>query len=232
MKTTLLALLLLFTVRAHATWSLIQHPNNTGCAGTSCVVTTTSTGASHLIVVVKLTGTTGTTITGVTSSGGTAMTWVHCPSCAASVTGATADVYYTLASTSGNTSFTITTSASGSGIGEVIEYATTSGPPIYDTSAVRNQSVAAAPTSVALTLTGTNDVIVQATYWGGTVTGAPAPYSSPADFPGGDIIVGALNTASGSSVAFTPTTTDVGAFAGIAFKETVTTVTHHLSRPI
>jgi hypothetical protein len=170
----------------------------------------------------------------MSSTGGTAMTWVHCPSCNALVTNNAIDAYYTLSSTSGNTTITATTSVTNGGEFEIFEYSTTSGPAIYDTSGLRSQSTSAAPTNVALTLTGTNDVIVQCVQWNASITGASAPFTSPGDFPAsGNAYTGAINTTASTALPYAPTTANTGAFMGIAFKETTTAaVPHKISRPI
>lgn len=226
MRTLWLVILALLCVcpPAHATWTMVQHVSHACATATTCAVTVTSTGASHLIIAAVHTSANTRTISSMASTGGTAMTWVHCPACAQGGSGSV-DMDYTLASTSGNTTITFTFSASTtSPQTEITEYSTTAGPPIFDISGNKLIS-AAAPTAVAMTLTGSNDVVFSISDWSGAITGCPSPYSNPADFLNGGEQCGAINVSTATAVAFTPTTSGSGPFAGIAFKETGTTVT-------
>ena len=119
MRQLLLGFALFLSLPAWATWTLTQTKQNGACpAGTNqttCAITVTSTGAGHLIVVF---------VGGVFSSNGTTMsissisgggTYTHCASCLinsgpCTVTCA-ADAFYTLSSTSGTTTITVTMSA-------------------------------------------------------------------------------------------------------------------------
>jgi len=214
-----LTVFVICAVPAWASWTLVQHPNNAACSGTSCSVTVSATGSGHLITVIVQPNTaTNTTISSVSGGG----TYTHCTNCAASNgAGGAIDASYTLSSTSGATSISATLSQSGgaSWTMEVFEYSFTNGPISLDASGNRVQTTNVAnPAGVALTLTGTNDVIVQGGWYTTPFTAISSPYSSPADFPGGNGAAGAINTSSGTAPTWTATSGQ-GPFMAIAFKE-------------
>jgi hypothetical protein len=216
----LMALLLFALHPLGATWALVHSASNASCsAGTTCTVTVTSTGAGNLLVGTVLVGNTGLTISSVSGGG----TWTHCGTCQMfNATAGGTDASYTLSSTSGATSIVFTLSASNSGgawVAAVLEYSYTAGPISFDAASTRNQSTASASQAgVALTLTGSNDVIVQTATEQSSASAISAPYTQPALFPSGDGVAGAINTASGTAPTWTATSGQAG-LMGIAFKE-------------
>lgn len=214
----MILILVLLGSPAWATWGLVQHKNKTTCSGSSCAVTVTSTGSGHAIFVVVLPDTSSVTTISSVSGGGT---YTHCSNCAVAISaGLAIDISFTCSSTSGATTVTANLSQSGGGgyVMEVIEYSYTNGCSL-DTSGSRTALVALSnPPGVSLTLTGTNDVIVQGVNFTTSATAVSSPYSNPADFPGGDGVAGAINTASGTAPTWTATL-GTGAFAALALKE-------------
>lgn len=217
-KLLLPILFLLASAPCWATWGLVQHPSNTSCSGTSCSVTTTSTGSGHAIVVVAWMGTSSAiTISTVTGGG----TFTHCSAChVADSSGLAVDASFTCSSTSGTTSISIGLSSTvSSWAAEIIEYSYTSGCAI-DTQGTRDQSSNSAnPAGVTLTLTGTNDVIVQFINGSNSASAISGSYTNPADFPGGDGAGGAMNTTSGTAPTWTMTS-GKAALGAIALEET------------
>lgn len=225
----LLLLLLLSVCPSWGTWALIQHPNTTLCtAGTTCNLTVTSTGTGHVLIGVLLQATTTAAISSVSGGG----TWVHPASCSASDTnGGSVDVAYVLSSTSGTTTITVTSTksfVSQNGVWEVGEYSFTASPAVFDacgTPASRTTGTTIA--GAAISLTGTNDVIIQAIGCGQTcstsATGGfvgATPWLSPNDFPGGDGVGGSINTSSTTAPNWAQSPTATAAVTAIAIKET------------
>lgn len=188
------------------TFTLIQHKDfdNSGsgtgggtCAtsGTSCQVTTSSTGTSNIIIVWTITGnnTTVNSPSASTSQG----TWTHCASCNV-FDGAAghADAWYVLASTSGATSVTCNTNtADGAYLGcWAGEYSCSPGPCTVDNSNTATNASCSTCAAPSLSITGTKDLFVQAIVPGSNATAINGAYTNPADFPGGNFgVAGAIN---------------------------------------
>jgi hypothetical protein len=154
------------------------------------------------------------------SGGGT---WVHPAGCAANVASfASTDAAYTLSTTSGATTVTITISPSGTQvIAEFLEYSFTLGSAVFDACAIRTGSSETNSVGATLTLTGTNDVIVQTGAFGGSASACGTQggtNNNPNDFPSGDAVCGFINTITTTANTYTSTT---GNFVGtaIAFNE-------------
>jgi len=131
------------------------------------------------------------------------------------------DASYTLNSASGATSITLTLSAAVSTTWAacIREYSSTASGVAIDTSGNRDQSTAAAnPAGVGLTLTGSNDLIVQFVACAGSCSGISAGYSN-GDFPNNNGVADALNTSSGTAPTWTATS-GRAALGALAFKET------------
>ena len=213
----LLISLLFFALPARATWALVQHPSTTGCNGTTCAVTVTSTGAGHLLVFAALIGNTTSTLSSVSGDG----TWTVCGASCRSVSSVTTtEMGYILSATGGATTITGTLSATSPWSAAVLEYSYTSGPISVDAQGHREQTTGTTSCAgVTLTLTGTNDVIVQIANPSGSISAVTSPYTSPADFPGGNGVAGSINTTSGTAPTWTQTSS-TDALSAIAFKET------------
>lgn len=95
-----------------------------------------------------------------------------------------------------------------------------------DVGGARDQSATTAnPAGIGLTLTGSNDVIVQYVNYGTNATAISGTYTSPADFPGGSGVAGSINTSSGTAPTWTATSS-TGALGALALKETGGAVKH------
>lgn len=184
-----------------STATLVQHPHNGACTtGTTCAITVASTGTGHLLFAIATGG--NNAIQSVSGGG----TWALCTT--SECRSGKSDIAYCLASTSGATTVTITFTGSNSGAAAaVFEYSFTGSSASYDkggNNTLSGQAGSNPATGIALTLTGTSDVIVQS-MWGNVVnvTAVSAPYTQPADFNGGIGYVGAINTSSGTAPSWT-----------------------------
>lgn len=220
----LFLIIVLLTSPAWATFALVQHPCNASCAAgtTPCTVTTSATGANNLIVVTVFLdyASASPTISSVSGGG----TYTHCANCGISnTTVGRPDASYTLASTSGATSITVTLSAT-TGANPwhacVREYSATS--PVLNTGATpsgnRNQSTnSLTPADVTLTMSVNNGLNIQF----GTFAGTASALSGFAncDFPSGNGICDKLNTTSGTSANWTQAPTNQASLGGISFEE-------------
>jgi hypothetical protein len=224
----LLPILVLLSVSCFGgTWALVQKPCNTACpaSGTTCAVTVTSTGTGNILISTSIKDSASNTTTISSVSGGG--TWTH-PTGANGVdaSAGSSDSAYNLSSTSGATSITLTMSAASATIWTacVREYSLTGATAAFDTTANRDQSTAATSFAGAtLTLTGTNDLIVQY----GTDTGACSAISGTGygnfgqtgnTAPNGNCIGDALNVSVGTANTWT-TGSGRAALGAIAIKE-------------
>lgn len=200
---------------AAVTISLIQHANKTGCSGTTCVITASSTTAGNLLVVAAGKDVGSATVTGITGD-----TFTQTTSCNTTRLALSADVcWYRLAATGGATSFTVTWSnATGGSFAVLLEYHKSSGVWVLDTSNTRISMGETNPAGATLTLSGANDAIVQALEYTSAISAISAPYTAPADFPGSNGVAGAINTASGTAPTWTSSGSGEGPLVGIAFK--------------
>lgn len=150
----------------HGTWTCVQHTFKPTCAS-PCTIAFASTGTGHAgIITASLFGS-AVTISSISTEAGT---WTD-PGC--SINDATAgelDSWYNTSLTNGITGVTVTMSGAGSP-DITFEELANSGTISYDTCATRDQSTGA--TSIAgatLTLTGTDDWVVQAANFQGSFT--------------------------------------------------------------
>ena len=219
--TTLLTLLgLSFVPDASATFTFVQVATGTFCAGgsTSCSVTVTSTGAGHLgYIFSQYSNATALTITSVTGGGGT---WVIPASCNAvdSNSNGTACAYV-LSTASGATTLTVNFSgASANGIAvSFYEESFTGGSVVLDScGTISRASSSTSQLGVALTISGTNDVIFQ----GATVSTSTTAISSPYGHLDGFTAAASLeNTVSGTAPTWTLSPAGIGEFNACAFSE-------------
>jgi len=130
------------------------------------------------------------------------------------------DAAYVLSSTSGNTAITVTiNSANPSWAIAVLEYAP-SGTVTYDKGGASvNASCTTSCVGQALTLTGTNDTIVQAAVGGPNVTAISGCYTNPNGIFSGIGMNGCVNTSSGTAPTWTLSAGGGIALGAIAFKD-------------
>ena len=161
MKAILLSLLFCFAAQATnpSQIALVQEvTSGTSCSatsGTSCAVTVASTGTGNILIAMFASG----TVTTVADSAGNA--WLRAPNCAI----ANVDCWYVLNSLSGATTITGTvTSGTGRAV-EFFEFSIGAGClASYDSSFSASNLSSSNQSGAGLTLTGTNDAIVQGIY--------------------------------------------------------------------
>ena len=206
---------------AQATWTFKQGV----CTGTTTTDACTSGTTCTISGLTAITA--GSTIIGATiaDNGGVGIssingeTWTHCANCLQQGSGAVAEVdaSYVVSAVGGETSFIFTMNGTIQGQNVCIYEAKSSLTPAFDTA---NHSLisSAAPTSATLTLSGTNDFLLGAVIWSGTLTGVTAPYANFIE-SNGNGIASNINTSSGNGAAFTPTTAGSGPTFTIGFRE-------------
>lgn len=210
-----LCVTILIVYPAHATQARVAHTNKLSSCGTSCVVTVTSTGTGHLLLITCYPAAAATTCSAASGGG----TWVHPGSCAATSTTAVGavDFLYALSSTSGATSVTVTFSAANGNVNAVeeAEYSTTATPWTFGGcgTPLSNQTATTSPHTPSINPAGagTSNLIAGAIFTAGSVsagsTVSGTGWTTPiVDAPGGDAYDDGLGVASGSTTAtFTQT---------------------------
>jgi hypothetical protein len=209
MKRTLLlfaAMLFLFPLTANASFTFVQHQVNTACANsTTCAVTVTATGSGNALGLIAF-PINNVTISSISGGG----TWASPSGCNtySSSDGTGQACAYSLSSSSGATSITVTFSgASGGGQIEFLEFSFTAASVVLDpgaTPANARNSGATQETPVpgpALTLTGTNDVIMQGMAPSTSASAINLGYTG--FFNNGYGTAYLLNTTNGSAVSWT-----------------------------
>ena len=227
---TTLMFALLFSAPSWATWTMVQHPKNTACttSNTTCAVTMTqSTGSGNVLIAVMGDNSSADTISSITSAACTG-TWTLCTTLGCHASDSTAavavDMAYCLNSASGQTSISITRTGGTTGwTSAVFEYSFTAGNTVaIDTGSGIDDSTSTTPQNgPALTLSGSNDLIVQTFRCGTTkhVTAVSGTYTNPADFSSNQGWAGSINTSSGTAPSWTLSGAARGAGAAIAVKE-------------
>lgn len=198
----LIAIALCFCITpSWATWTFLHSANST-CGTGTCAITVTSTGSGNLLVATGGRGGSGAgSMTSPTN--GCSASWTHDANALNSGAPGFEDIWYCLNSASGVTSITLNTAATFDH-GTVSEYSTTSGPPLADVCSNRTGATATSQPGVTLTLTGTNDVIVQGASCAATITAvSPLAYHAPFAVPNGNGVAGSTNTASGTAPTWT-----------------------------
>jgi hypothetical protein len=190
----------------------------------SCAVPVASTGSGHIIVALgQVSANVQITMNSTPVGGGT---YTHCPSGAAfdSVTLISSDCWYTLSSSAGVTTVTCKFSASGYGNNDcyIFEIAP-SGTASYDISGSSDVTPSCSScVFTALSLSGTNDAIVQGIRIGRTAVSVNSPWSSNAVIaPVGsvnDAVAISLAASAGTAPTWTYNIASTGASTGIAFK--------------
>ena len=212
----------------HHTFTVTQFAVNTACTATSqtCDVTVSSTGSGHVLAAGTVLNINDGGITAVSGGG----TWALCPASGCYQTdnnARTTDLAYCLSSTSGATTITVTrtTTTSATWQAAVWELSFTGSSASLDTFGKRQQSTATtSPAGVTLTLTGSNDAIIQIIRTGGTTPSAiSAPYNLHAG-SGGAGWAESINTVSGTAPTWT-TGSGRAALSAIAFAEITSSTT-------
>lgn len=219
MKALLTLLFVALTSPAWATWTKVQCVKTDPCGtGAACNITVSSTGTGHVGVVSAFLRI-GDHITSVSGGG----TWTLCA--ASGCNKNHTDMAYNLLTSSGATTITVNFSASQTTPDvavEFCEYSTTAGPPLLDVIGTVGSCSGNACSGLALTLTGTNDVITQTiTNGSATISAISGTYTNPFDTykTGNGALGGAINIASGAAPTWTVGGTGGGDIAAIAFKE-------------
>lgn len=208
--------LLICAMPAHATVTKVQAISAT-CATNPCTsVTIASTGSGNLLVAVLGGSNSAATITAIscTPSCGT---WTHCASCIShDATAGTIDAEYILSSSSGGLLLSMTSSNTPDAMW-FYEFSSTATPFLLDTQGTRDQTTAVTSAAgVTLTLTGSNDVIIQSGVCAANISSITT-YTLNGN-PNGNGSAYLLNTASGTAPTWTQTS-GRDAFNAIAFKE-------------
>ena len=234
MKYLLTILMLFCSTQAWATWTKTQEVSASctdGSGDRACSVTVSALGTGHLIVCMfsNQSSVTGSTMT---CNGSGCGTWVAGTGCAVTNTnqGVSSDCAYVLSSTSGSTTITQTYPGSGSIFHRTItcaEMASSVGAAFDVANTVDPEGTFSGgnTTGVALTLTGSNDFIMQqfnGSQTGTTPSAISGAYTSWLDTSQSAQAVataGAINTAVGTAPTWTTSSTHYTENA-IAFKET------------
>jgi hypothetical protein len=230
---------LLGTSRAEASFSLVQD-TVTSCPASSanCTLTVTATGANHTGVIFGINnGTINTFLSTITQSGTCNVPWVLpvlSQWSGGSTTGA-GSIAYCLSLAGGATSIPITWTTASPGFSGVpfLEYASTAAAVILDPGAVPVSTVASAfaqnsQLGVALTISGTNDLIIQGTLFNGVVvTSITTPYGNSLSFLGSGIaaVADSENTTNGSAPTWGASGSGAQRGNAIAFTEVASTTT-------
>jgi hypothetical protein len=225
-------ILLLLCAPAWATFKLIQHVPGTSTSSSgikSLGVTVSSTGSGDVIIVVFAAAANTKTLSGVTCRPNActgANAFVHCSSCVGAYsTAVSTDIYYTLDSEGGDTTITPAfTDTAGSALSvDIFEYSFSGSSVAVDSGSPNGGNVHNSTHTlrggVALTIDGSNDLIVQGFGMSSAVAcrAVSSPYSTTADFVRSDAGAGSsyscyaasANTASGTAPTWT--------FAGNSF---------------
>jgi hypothetical protein len=228
MKRLILLFLLLLCLSsiANASFTLTQISNVTTCTTTSatCDATVASTGTGHLLVV-GMTGTINEPIVSVSGAG----TWSLCASSSCFVidnSNKSSDLAYCLSSTSGVTTITVTRGSTTSNTWKVAvwEISFTGASVALDTQGTRAQTTnSSSVVGVALTLTGSNDIIFQLIKAGATtVNNISSPYTRNKTSAESSW-ASSLDTVSGTAPTWTLNSALRAAMSALAFKEVTTT---------
>ncbi len=203
---------------------------------TACAITVTSTNAGAFEIVGYGAAATSKTITSVTCAPNgctSGNAFVHCSSCAASIAnGASSDLYYTLNSASGNTTITVNhTSSATSATGAFFMECTFTGTSIAVDSGTPNGNTVSNTTNtlrggVPVTISGTNDVIVQLLAASTSITVSaisPAAYSvlsAITEASGSQAFAAAPNSTTGTTPTWTFSSNAFSAGSALAISET------------
>lgn len=199
---------------SNGTASLVQKASNAACSSSSasCSMTVAATGTGHLLVVSAAWP--GAFSIASVSGGGT---WV-CPAAAVGADSGSlgSAMCYVLSSTAGATTITVNSSAvpGGGWVVEFREYSPTATVSFDTAGNIADSTNCTSCSGVPLTLTGTNDLIVQFVNPTGTVTAVSSGWGNT-DFPGPNYVGSAdkIGTSSGTAPTWT---TSSGHATGVA----------------
>jgi hypothetical protein len=218
-------ILLFICTSAHA-WTKTQVAHiAAGCTVSPCVVTLSSTGANHLLVVGLLAQTTGTTL-GAPPAGACNVSWVHALGAPAGLGGDQTDLYYCLNSVSGVTSFSQPITSISSTVDVIVWEATRTLTNIaLDSGAFPsggvNDGSCTSCVGVSLTLSGNANFITCLSASSGSVngsTGAGFTYEGTSNF-GDGFATGLTSGSRAAPATWTASSGTLIAFA-TAFQET------------
>lgn len=228
-------------MQAWGTIAVVQHPvlaTQVTCTGGTCpAFTVTTTGSGHAGIFAVTMETAGLTISSISCAGATCAGWQvshSSPACQGTdATGAAStDIAYYPSLPSGVTSITVVlSSATSLDDMEFVEYSFTGSSMSFDTCGNRTNTPASANMAgVTLTLTGSNDAILQVGRPGSALT-ACTGWASPADFTNGDGYCGKINVNSGTAVSWTNTST-TAALSALALTENLATANSGVDKRI
>jgi len=225
-----LILALCFLSPAWATIAVVQSKidsSQVSCSAGACgAMAVTTTGSGHAGVFAITSSVAGNSISSITCAGATCSGWQvshSSPACQGTdATGVAAtDIAYYPALPSGITSITVTltsTTTDGNVDRGFVELSYTGSSMAFDVCGNRTNTPASANyNGVTLSLTGSNDFILQVGRPATAMT-ACTGWTTPATFVAGDGYCGKLNTASGTAVAWTATSS-TAALSALAMKE-------------
>jgi hypothetical protein len=224
-KTILGFLALLVALPAHATWTLVDaNTCNTSCSsGTTCTVSMNTNTVAGNVLVAAYIGNANSSMTNMTGG-----TFLHCSSCKGGTSGTDfIDMGGTLSATGGNGTITVTISPTSSSWAICVSEWHSNTTYAVDTQATHLDSACTTCAGPALTLTGSNDLIVQLAGCTNTcATSATAgfigasPWTDPAQAPGGSGWGAAINQASYTAPNWSQNTSGAVQVSAWAFKET------------
>lgn len=220
------------SLQALATCTQVQHAVNTACSSGSatCNITTSATGSGNAIVAwFTNNNAAGQSITGVTGGG----TYSHCTNCTGSDTTATlsTDIFYTLSSSSGSTTTTVTRSATGQAWkAGMVEVSGTSLALDFSNN-IDNSTGANPQNGVTPTIGGTNDCMFQIAAGGGTITSVGVYTKVDPGTNQGIAFAQLLNSTSTSPPTFGFAVNQNLSASGIFLKETGGTPGHNSQLP-
>lgn len=201
-------LCLLWAAPARATWTEVQHTNNSSCGSPSCTITFSATTAGNVGVIIDF----GNSDVHAVGGG----TWTVPPGCALSGT-RIASCAYILSLPGGLTSTVVLGTAGANARVDFLEFSS-SNPHLFDavTSGLSNTSPPVAP---SINITGANDLIVYGTV--GSVASPSAcasPYNVNGIFDTKGAVCYAINTGSKFAPVYTAGS-GISTSCGIAFME-------------
>ena len=221
------------------TWTVVQGvlagcPTSTGAGTKPCTVTVASTTPGNLLIFLDAFeyGSLGANTYSSSAPTGEG-TWTHCTGCENYYSGAgtswmATEAWYILSATGGSTSLTFNlvnapcAGCAGYQDAVVIEVHRATGTAVLDTQAiiagVLSSTACNGPT---LTLTGTNDYIVQWAAMGEVPSALASPFTAPSLLDASDVegvFGGAINQTSGAAVLYSQSPAGSCTMAALAFK--------------
>lgn len=202
-------------------WATVTlgHTNSASVSitGTGTAVTVTSIPSGHFVMGTVVWDTAGRTLSSCTA---TSSTCVVDTGCHGTLSGVGAiDCFYILSAGATLTSITLTASATTTGNWYINDYSTTAGPMAKDTECTGTPASSSTPAGCNLTLSGTNDVILQAISCSQTCSGTPSGWTNGVN-TSGDGQADKQNTNSGTGPTWAQSPAGTSLVGGFALKET------------